>query len=269
MRAASLFTIGWPGQDAARRGNLPVMASGRPARPELVVADNVAALVETAAARIRALARRRHRGARAVPRRAGGRLDAARALSPPGRPASTGRAPTSSSATSAPCRPTIRSRTTAWRARRCSTPRASREANVFRWHAEAADLDAAARDYEQALRARRRAPLARPGAARARPRRPHRVAVSRHVRAGGEDRLAVAVDVPALATRRLTLTYPALLGARARLLPGHRRATSGPRWPTSSAPAARCPPRASSTAAGPVVHLLRPRSAAQDITSPR
>ena len=86
----------------------------------------------------------------------------------------------------------------------------------------------------------RRARLARPGAARPRSRRPHRVAVSRARRRWPcEDRLAVAVDVPALGDAPPDAH---LSGAARRwrgVLPGDRRATSGPRWPTSSAPAAR------------------------------
>ena len=183
--------------------------------------------VEVAAAHVRAARRATPSRARGpVSHRAGGRLDAARALPRAGRRRSTGRAPTSSSATSARSRPTIRSRTTGWRARRCST--------------------------------RARPARERPSAGA--PRIPistaPRATTSRRCAAGGappwldlallglgpdghtaslfpgttalavEDRLAVAVDVPALGTRRLTLTYPAFCGRARGLLPGDRRATS-------------------------------------------
>jgi 6-phosphogluconolactonase len=213
------------------------------ARADIVIAGTVAALVETAAGSIRGLA------ANAIAARgrfrialAGGssRARCTRTWSP----ASTGRAPTSSSATSGRCRPTIRSRTTGWRARRCLNRRAFLDANVFRWQAESPDLDAAARDYEQALRARDAPPwidlallgLGPDG---------HTASLFPGTAAlAVEDRLAVAVEVPQLATRRLTLTYPALLGAAhvVFLVAGRE---NGLRWPTSFAPGARCPPPAS------------------------
>ena len=95
-------------------------------RPELVVADRLDALVDAAAARIRAVA-----AAARSPRAAAfaSRWRAARRRARSTRSwstASTGRARKSSSATSAPCRPTTPSRTTAWRARRCSRRRACR-----------------------------------------------------------------------------------------------------------------------------------------------
>jgi 6-phosphogluconolactonase len=86
-------------------------------------------------------------------------------------------------------------------------------ANVFRWRAEDPDLDGAARAYEKELTAA--GPpyldlvllgLGPDG---------HTASLFPGTAALTEkQRLAVAVDVPALATRRLTLTYPALLGAR-------------------------------------------------------
>jgi 6-phosphogluconolactonase len=87
-------------------------------------------------------------------------------------------------------------------------------ANVIRWRTEDPDLDAAARDYEQALRAGASAPwldlallgLGPDG---------HTASLFPGTSAlAEEDRLAVAVDVPQMGTRRLTLTYPALCGAR-------------------------------------------------------
>jgi 6-phosphogluconolactonase len=86
--------------------------------------------------------------------------------------------------------------------------------NVFRWRAEDPDLDAAARDYEKALSADATAPwldlallgLGPDG---------HTASLFPGTTALGEEsRLAVAVDVPAQGAHRLTLTYPALCGAR-------------------------------------------------------
>jgi 6-phosphogluconolactonase len=86
-------------------------------------------------------------------------------------------------------------------------------ANVVRWRAEEPDLDAAARDYEAALRAGASAPwldlallgLGPDG---------HTASLFPGTSAlAEEDRLAVAVDVAQMGTRRLTLTYPALCGA--------------------------------------------------------
>ncbi len=86
--------------------------------------------------------------------------------------------------------------------------------NVNRWRAEDRDLDAAARDYERALTARAAPPwldlallgLGPDG---------HTASLFPGTSALAEDgALAVAVDVPQLDTRRLTLTYPALCGAR-------------------------------------------------------
>lgn len=85
-------------------------------------------------------------------------------------------------------------------------------ANVHRWRAEDPDLEAAARDYGRALGAGG-APaldlvllgLGADG---------HTASLFPGTSALAEtERLAVAVEVPALRTRRLTLTYPVLLGA--------------------------------------------------------
>jgi len=87
------------------------------------------------------------------------------------------------------------------------------DANVFRWRAESADLDGAARDYEAALRARPVQPfldlallgLGADG---------HTASLFPGTAAlSVADRLAVPVDVPAMGARRLTLTYPVFLDA--------------------------------------------------------
>ena len=95
-------------------------------------------------------------------------------------------------------------------------------ANVFRWRAEDPPISTrAARDYEAGPA---RGAAARPGSTwRCSGLGPdgHTASLFPGTTAlAEEDRLAVAVDVPALGTRRLTLTYPALCGAREVLLPG-------------------------------------------------
>ena len=137
------------------------------------------------------------------------------------------------------------------------------DANVFRWQAESPDLDAAARDYEQALRARDAPPwidlallgLGPDG---------HTASLFPGTAAlAVEDRLAVAVEVPQLATRRLTLTYPALLGAAhvVFLVAGRekRAALADVLRPGSTLPAARIIQRSAT------VRILCDADAAQDI----
>jgi 6-phosphogluconolactonase len=81
-------------------------------------------------------------------------------------------------------------------------------ANVHRMRGEAPDLDAAARDYEPAVRAGLDLVLLGMGADG------HTASLFPGTTALDQQaRLCVAVDVPQLATRRLTLTYPALLAA--------------------------------------------------------
>ncbi len=88
------------------------------------------------------------------------------------------------------------------------------DANVVRWRAEDPNLDAAARDYERALTAGAAAPwldlallgLGPDG---------HTASLFPGTSALAEEGvLAAAVDVPQMGQRRLTLTYPALCGAR-------------------------------------------------------
>jgi 6-phosphogluconolactonase len=86
------------------------------------------------------------------------------------------------------------------------------DANVFRWHTEWPDLDAAAAAYEQALRTSD-APLLDLALLGLGP-DGHTASLFPGTAAlAVEDRLATVVDVPAVRARRLTLTYPALLGA--------------------------------------------------------
>ena len=139
--------------------------------------------------------------------------------------------------------------------------------NVHRWRAESADLDAAARDYEDALRARSAPPwldlallgLGPDG---------HTASLFPGTSAlAVDDRLAVANDVPALKARRLTLTYPALLpaGAVTFLVTGRekRAALADALRPESKLPAARI-------IHGPApVWIFCDSEAAQDINPPR
>jgi 6-phosphogluconolactonase len=145
------------------------------------------------------------------------------------------------------------------------------EANVFRWRTESADLDAAARDYEQALRARTVPPqldlallgLGADG---------HTASLFPGTTAlAVADRLAVAVDVPAHGARRLTLTYPVFLeaGEVFFLVTGHdkRAALADVLRPGSTLPAARIVHRPGPT------HIFCDRAAApegprQDIKAP-
>jgi len=102
------------------------------------------------------------------------------------------------------------------------------DANVVRWRAEDANLDAAARDYEKALTAGVSAPwldLALLGMG------PdgHTASLFPGTSALAEEGvLAAAVDVPQMGQRRLTLTYPALCGARdvCFLVVGHDKASA-------------------------------------------
>ena len=137
------------------------------------------------------------------------------------------------------------------------------DANVFRWRAESADLDAAARDYERELRARPTAPrldlallgLGPDG---------HTASLFPGTAAlGVEDRLAVANDVPQLGTRRLTLTYPVFreAGEVFFLVTGRDKhaALADVVRPGSTLPAARIIQRTRSTC------IFCDRDAAQDI----
>ena len=140
------------------------------------------------------------------------------------------------------------------------------EANVFRWHAEAPDLDAAARDYEQALRARPTPPLLDLALLGLGP-DGHTASLFPGTPAlAVDDRLAIAVDVPSLGARRLTLTYPALLeaGAVFFLVTGPRQARRARRRHPSRQHAARGPHRPPTAAD---LHILRPRRGPGYITA--
>jgi 6-phosphogluconolactonase len=140
--------------------------------------------------------------------------------------------------------------------------------NVRRWQTEGADLDAAARAYEQALRAGGGPPwldlallgLGPDG---------HTASLFPGTTALAESsRLAVAVDVPAMQARRLTLTYPAFIEGTATvffLATGieKRAALADVLRPPSALPAARIVHRS-----GPVA-IFCDRKATQDITPPR
>jgi 6-phosphogluconolactonase len=140
------------------------------------------------------------------------------------------------------------------------------DGNVHRWRAESTDLDAAAREYEQVLRASGPEPwldLALLGLGpdgHTASLFPGTAALAEH------DRLAVAVDVPAMKTHRLTLTYPAFLDATTVmfLVAGidKRAALADVLRPDSKLPAARIIQRS-----GPVL-IFCDREAARDINPP-
>ena len=234
------------------------------ATPELVVADDVASLVDLAAARIRVeaaraiAARGRFRIALAggstpralYPKLVSG-IDWARAeiflgderVVPPDDPQSNYRM----------ARETLLG------------PARVPDAGVHRWQTEAADLDAAARAYEQALRAGGGPPwldlallgLGPDG---------HTASLFPGTAVLAETaRLAAAVDVPAMHARRLTLTYPAFTdgtGSVFFLATGaeKRAALADVLRPDSALPAARIVHRS-----GPVA-IFCDRKATQDIS---
>jgi len=137
------------------------------------------------------------------------------------------------------------------------------DANVFRWRAESPDLDAAARDYELALRTVPRAPLLDLALLGLGP-DGHTASLFPGTAAlAVENRLAVANDVPQLSTRRLTLTYPVFLeaGEVFFLVTGRdkRAALADVVRPGSTLPAARIIQRTRSTC------IFCDRDAAQDI----
>jgi 6-phosphogluconolactonase len=138
------------------------------------------------------------------------------------------------------------------------------DANVFRWHTESADLDAAARAYEQALNARPVPPLLDLALLGLGP-DGHTASLFPGTSAlAVEDRLAVPVDVPALGAQRLTLTYPVFLeaGEVFFLVTGRdkRAALADVVRPGSTLPAARIINRPGSTS------IFCDRDAARDIT---
>jgi 6-phosphogluconolactonase len=248
------------GQHAAERGNVPDVPPT--ATPSITVADTSAALVEAAAAHIAAFAARtlaargRFRVALAggsTPRALYPHLVAAidwtrtdvffgdeRAV-PPDDPQSNYRM----------ARETL------------LDPARIPTANVFRWHAESPDLDGAARDYEQALRVGAAPPLLDLALLGLGPDGHTASLFPGSAELEVEDRLAVAVAVQALGTRRLTLTYPALLTATEVmfLVTGaeKRAALASVLRPGSTLPAARIVQRP-----GPVL-IFCDREASQDI----
>ena len=183
----------------------------------------------------------RGRGRAPLDRALGRRHRAGRATSSSRTPTSTGRASTCASATSAGFPSTTPTPTRAWRAT-CSSTRSSRARSTR--CADAGDTtDAAASAYDALVR---EVAADRPCAPRARPRRPHRVAVPRIARARGarapRGRRTGDDHHP---HPRLTFTYP---GAR-----------SDPSWSSSPSPATtsatrspgprrRRPPRGTRTA---------------------
>jgi 6-phosphogluconolactonase len=137
------------------------------------------------------------------------------------------------------------------------------DANVHRWQSESPDLDAAARAYEQALRARPAAPVLDLALLGLGP-DGHTASLFPGTAAlSVADRLAVAVDVPALGTRRLTLTYPVFLEAGEVFFlvtgPDKRAALADVLRPDSTLPAARIIHRSRSAC------IFCDRAAAQDI----
>jgi 6-phosphogluconolactonase len=231
-------------------------------RPELVVADSVDALVESAAARIRRVAadavaaRGRFRVALAggsTPRALYPRLIRGvdwtcadvffgdERVVPPDDPQSNYRM----------ARETL------------LAPANVPAENVFRWQTEAPDLDAAARAYEEALRRGRTRPLLDLALLGLGP-DGHTASLFPGTAAlAVEDRLAVAVEVPALRTRRLSLTYPVFLEAGAVFFlvtgPDKRAALADVLRPGSTLPAARIIHQS------PSVCIFTDREAAQDI----
>jgi 6-phosphogluconolactonase len=231
-------------------------------RPELVVADGIEALVESAAARIRRVAadavaaRGRFRVALAggstpralYPKLAQG-VDWTRAdvffgderAVPPDDPQSNYRM----------ARETLLG------------PARVPEENVFRWRAEAPDLDAAARAYEETLRRRSARPLLDLALLGLGP-DGHTASLFPGTAAlAVEDRLAVPVTVPALNARRLTLTYPVFLEAGAVFFlvtgPDKRAALADVVRPGSTLPAARVVHQS------PSVCIFCDRAAAEEI----
>jgi 6-phosphogluconolactonase len=140
--------------------------------------------------------------------------------------------------------------------------------NVYRWQGEAENLDEAARVYDQSLGAGGPLDLALLGLGTD----GHTASLFPGTTALVEtQRLAVAVDVPSLGTRRLTLTYPALLAARAIgfLVAGEdkRASLAAALRPDSPLPAARLLHRAGPVTLfcdraafgdNPVMNMLRP-----------